>query len=285
MAIVKWQSDTHSVHRGRRSPWGIILPCMVAIPLVLAAGVIGYWHYLTWLPPYHPEAPVMPEPNGRAVALAALSRYRYSGDGSTTNASTATATPTEPIVNRPPIPVGWLNVLSDQLQAQLIPMRPILDDVRTSLALQWREPPPQDGILAPDGRNAMFRECARCFCAESRLAQSRDLYGEALQRSLDGMELGSLVSQGGGLITRYVALAGHAISFSEAEKVALLAPRSAVPAALDRVRRIHGKWETLPQMFETERRDDLALLYWVSRETRKEPLHRQRCSKWLWPCV
>jgi hypothetical protein len=215
-----------------RQRWGLIIGSGLALLAILAVGVVGYWQYVTSVPPFTAPPTVMPEPNGYTRALAALARLfppRSAGPlGPPPGYGTtpAAATPPSSRGGAPVLP-GWPLPPPHQLQVQMARRRPVLDGVRATLRLEWRSPPNRDGWTMSD--NARFRACARCFSAECIVAHNQGRYELAMQRSLDAMELASRLPHGGGIIPWLVADACHGIGMSQAERLVWDLPADVSP--------------------------------------------------------
>jgi hypothetical protein len=240
-----------------RHQWGIVVPGVLAIICIVTASAWGYWQYVNYVPPFRPQLPPMPSPNGYVKAqqaLAQLSKIRH-----------------------PPVPANWPHVTLAQLRAQLAVRRPILDQVRAIFPLEWRAPAVLDvnDTFAAMPSHSEFRECARCFADEGILARSEGDYGAAMQSSLDAIELGSKIPNGGGLISRLTGLACHAIGFDQAERTVSGMPAGAIPGALARLRRVRREWPSLSETLESERISHLAMDSQAFLEIQLEPLHGQ----------
>jgi hypothetical protein len=202
---------------------------ILAIVVMLGLIAAGYWRYVNDLPPFTPPAVRMPVPNGYTQAEQLIAKLSQT--------------------QRPQEPPTWPSGTPPELEAQLTPIRPCLDAMRATLRLEWRGPLRQSDAYVMPG----FQECTRCFVAEGNLARHQGDYATAMQRYLDGMELGGKVSDGGGADVWLVGTACHVIGFAGAERLVLSLPVRAVPAALQRVRQIREGWPRLADMLENER--------------------------------
>jgi hypothetical protein len=239
-----------------RSGWLIVLLAAIGIACALGLGVVGYWNYATSVPPFTPQLPPLPKPNGYERAATAAAR-----------ASRA---------KRPPYPPRWPNGTQAELRAQLAPVRPILDEIRSTFRLDWRAPPErglQAGAAFPD--YASFRGRARDFTAETVVARRGGDYDAAMQRSLDGMELAAKLPWGGPLTARLVGLACHAMGFSQVERVVPHLPATAISEALTRVRRVRNAWPPLSETWENERIMTLSLQRDAFLDLPRHPLREQ----------
>ena len=241
-----------------RHRWAIILTVVVAALGIVIGSTLGYWRYASYIPPFQAQVPPMPERNGYFVATKALSRLSQ--------------------VHRPPVPKRWPSGTPDELRAQLRPLEPIMAQVRAALPLEWRAPPVisvhgYDPILS--GTYAKFRECTRCFAAESILRSSEGDFAGAMRASLDAMELGSKIPWGGGLIARLTGRACHAIGFSMAERIALRVPANMIPAALERVRHIRDGWPPISETLQNDRVTTLSMDTDALREIERQPFYEK----------
>jgi hypothetical protein len=224
----------------------------------VVVSVIGCWEYVSYVPPFQPQLQPMPSPNGFMMASHALAQLDQ--------------------LRRPPVPRTWPNGSPAVLRAQLAVVRPILKQVRASFRLEWRSPPElglNAGSAELSGGDARFRECARCFAAESNLDRSEGNYAGAMQSSLDAMALGAKIPWGGGLIARLVGLACHAIGFDMAERTVSGLPAGAIPAALQRVRRLRWDWPPLAETLENERITKLSMDTEAFQEIARERIDEQ----------
>jgi hypothetical protein len=250
--------------RASRNGWLIVVLAAVGIVSALGLGVVGYWQYATSVPSFNPQLPPLPKPNGYVRAAKAAERMSRA--------------------ERPRFPMRWPNGTQAEIRAQLIPVRPILDEIRATLRMEWRAPP-ERGLRAaaalPD--YAGFRSCARYFMAETTVARRVGDYTTAMQRSLDGMELAAKVPWGGPLTARLVGLACHAIGFCQVEQIVPLLPARAIPTALDRVRRVRKEWPPVSETWESERVHTLSMWTDIFLELQRQPLREQFESLRSWP--
>jgi hypothetical protein len=216
---------------------------------VLGGLITALWGYALWantLPRYRPPLPPFPSPNGYTQAAAILAQMppwsRRMG----------------------PLP-SWPDGPPAVLRSIVLPARPLLDQIRAAFRLDWRVPFDRAGDITPE--LGQFREGAVHFIAESILAQSEGDVRTAMERRLDAMELGSKVSRGGNLIYGIgPGWIGHGGGFIGAERLVPELPASALPRALERVRRIRRSWPRFPEMLEVERMTGLARLSMIGHD-------------------
>jgi hypothetical protein len=241
------------VKQALRSGWGIVLAAVIAIVGSLGLAAIGYWRYATSVPPFTPHLPPMPQPNGYELAAQAVARLAGARRKATDH---------------------WPHGTPEQLRAQLAPVRPMLDEVRSCFRLEWRARPIiSNHDLFPE--YSQFRECARCFTAESLLARHRGDADGAMQRSLDAMELGSRVPKGGDILARFVGQACHGIGFEGVEPLVPRLPPDGVEAALRRVHQARQSWPPLAETLECERISELACWGESFEDLQRQPLRQQ----------
>lgn len=233
---------------------------VIAAAVLLLLGAYAYWRYASYVPTFAPQLPPVPKRNGYVRAEQAVLRLAR-GD----------------LLRRPAVPRGWPNGTPAELRAQVIVLRPVLDEVRAAFKLKWRLPPQLDAAgIRPGGfADGDFRDCACGFAAESHLAESRGDLSLAMQRSLDAIELGSNAPRGGGIYERQVGLAIHAIGYAEAGRLAAKLPASAIPPALARVRRLRKGWPPLSDMWQSERVQRLVVTREVFLRLGACPLRQQ----------
>jgi hypothetical protein len=238
----------------RRSVSGpiVVISAVVAILCVLCLGAMGYWRYANSLPPFRPPLPPLPRPNGYDVALRAVDRLA---------------------ARQPKFPDDWPNVAPEQLRTQLAPIRPMLDQMRSSFRLEWRARPVLRDEDFPNFSH--FLKCARCFTAESLLASSRGDDRAAMERALDAVELGSRLPKGGCLLARLIGGGCQSIGFQVVEPLVPRLPRSEVVPALERVRRVRQSWPPLAETMECERVTAIACLREQFENLQRLPLQQQ----------
>ncbi len=202
--------------------------------LFLFAGLLtGLWGYAIWANRIAPggfPAQALPVPNGYERAGAAAARIHLDF----------------PLRERDTLPIA-------ELRAAVAGSKPHLDAVRATFGLSWQATPVEGGGLL--GRPlSRFRACSRMFQAEAALARREGRPAEALQRSLDTMELASQFPRGGPLIDGMTGESCHAMGYAEAPRVLPELPPGAASAAIERVRRIRSGWPPFADALETERR-------------------------------
>jgi hypothetical protein len=235
-----------------RSGWLTVLAAVIGIIGALGLGVGGYWRYANSLPPFRPPLPSLPRPNGYDVALKAVDRLA---------------------ARHPEFPHDWPKVAPEQLRTLLAPVRPLLNQVRSSFRLEWRARPVLRDQDYPNFSH--FLKCARCFTAESLLASSRGDDRAAMERALDAVELGSRVPKGGCLVARLIGGGCQSIGFQVVEPLVPRLPQNEVEAALERVRRVRRNWPPLAETMECERVMELASLREQFANLRRLPLQQQ----------
>jgi hypothetical protein len=208
---------------------------VVGIIVTLAVGLWGYAYWANSLLPYRPQLPPMPQPNGYEQATLLAARLAK------------------------PQLANWPRGSPAEIRPLVDAARPTLDQIRATFQQEWRAPP----VLSVNYQfteMAAARECARYFVAESFLEQSRSDEGEGLQRTLDAVEIGVRFPKGGTNLHALVAVALHAIGFSQAEsQVSELSSRAATQA-LERVRRLRKILPPYSEILEGERISALASL-------------------------
>jgi hypothetical protein len=247
-----------------RSGWLIVLLAAIGFVCALGLGVVGYWRYAASVPPFKPQLPPMPKPNGYERAAKAAGRLSRA--------------------IHPPYPPHWPSGMPAELRAQLAPVRSILDEIRATFRLTWRAPPVlrlgdedslQYGVYPP----VVFWKCADCFVAESHLARSLGDYATAVQRGLDAIEFGSKSSWGCGKSARSNRVIYHQMGFRQVATVVSVLPQSAISGALERVRHVRSGWPPLSDMLESERIADLAAYTDYFKLLQREPFREQ--LNWL----
>jgi hypothetical protein len=168
------------------------------LALLLFTVAAGYLWWANTPPPPEP-APVaaLPSPNGFDACVAAAGRLP---------APSARSALDNPLRADPA-------AIRQALKLQ----QPTLDELRRALRLEYVTPPAARSAVST-GYLGAYREAARSFSAESRLAQSEGRWGEAIQRSLDAIDLGTKAGRGAPFIQYLVGMAVISIGHVQAER-------------------------------------------------------------------
>jgi hypothetical protein len=223
--------DRADLKHSRLRSWTVVTLGLFALALVLLTGLWGYARWANMVTPDTTAAAERPSPNGYDFATAAL-----------------VALPPEDGQVAP----GWLQRPASQLREAAAPARPVLDLLRDALQMEWMAPQPR-GFVIPTPELSQFRSCARFFVAEAVIAESEGRFGDAIQRRLDAMELGSKVPRGGPLLHGLVGVAVHTIGFTGTEPLVPRLPAGEIAPALARVRRVRTSWPHYPDILEAKR--------------------------------
>lgn len=209
--------------------------------------LVVFGGYLVWAnqplalePNDHP----LPEPNGFVLAMDAASRLSPSPNGS-------------PIVDR-----GFAD--PKVLREKLGPDQENLDNLRKSLGVAWGIPPIQDNTQKFPYL-AAFREGARKFAAESRLALAEGRAGDAMERALDAVELGARMGRQSPLIHYLAGLSASAIGVDQADRVAPALSGAQAQKAGARLDRILAAFPAPAGAFREERWVTLSTLLRIYR--------------------
>jgi hypothetical protein len=145
---------------------------LVVVLLLLVAGYLGWANAM---PGPVPDHRTLPSPNGYDAVLAAVTRISLQSVPS--SGSPWRAAPSE-------------------LRRELPRVRPALSELRAGLRLPYLAPPRDPNTPIP---SAAYRNAARHLVAEAALAMADQHPGEAVERSLDAIELGVSLRRGSGL--------------------------------------------------------------------------------------
>ncbi|HTE21366.1 MAG TPA: hypothetical protein VK689_23630, partial [Armatimonadota bacterium] len=173
-----------------------------AIVVSLLLGVLLFllppalWGVINYVPPFHPELPPLPDPNGYTVASGALRQ--------------------ESLAERLKDGERWQTLPLPELERALRKRRSALASVRAAFSLEWRVPDPLNN---ESSRGEEFREGSAWFAAESRLARGRGDYDAAMRHCLDAMELGAGACRGGDMGDRFVGQDCQVRGLAEAQRV------------------------------------------------------------------
>src|SRR5207245_5749026 len=96
--------------------------------------------------------------------------------------------------------------------------------------------------------------------------------GRAMQCSLDTMDLGCKIAIHGDMTNTALEPEWHLMCFGQAERLVPNLAASAVPAELERVRRVRHEWPSVAEMLEDERITTLAFCTELFRWYEKRPL-------------
>lgn len=145
----------------------------------LAVFMVSLFTYLGWvnaLPPPEPLPPrTLPHPNGYAAVLEAAAALEALEAG------------------LPPLGPPWKKDLTT-LRCAVARRKPALDQLRAAISLPYYTPP-YDPLVA-DGACPEIYNVPLRFWAESRIARADGQMGEAMQHSLDAIELGAKLGRG-----------------------------------------------------------------------------------------
>jgi hypothetical protein len=220
----------------RANPW--LIGCG-SLGALLAASFAAYLVWANRLPPPEPDSRVLPYPNGfDACVGAAMKLAKTPSTGPMANPERATPAELRPLLARD---------------------RAALDEVREGLRLPYVTPAlPNIAVESPYLEK--FREAARRFSVESRVALAEGRPAEAVQRALDALDLGAHVGRGAPIIHNLAGGSCAAIGIAAAERCipTLTAPEAR--AAGRRLDAIEGAWPSAADMFREERRLQLRSL-------------------------
>jgi hypothetical protein len=128
----------------------------------------------------------------------------------------------------------------------------VLAAMRRALPHDYREPPYPATAIARASYGP-FRETARLFAAESRVAAADARWDAAASAALDCMEMASKVSRGAALIGGFVSIAMQSIGCAELEPALAHLSPAATARSLARVRRIRTSWQSFADTLAEER--------------------------------
>jgi hypothetical protein len=145
------------------------------------------------------------------------------------------------------------------LRSAIIPHRARLAQLRAL----FREPagtlPVAEFHLAIERLKA-FRTAARMWAGESRLAGAGGDHLEAMDRSLDAVELGAWVGRSGPVLQYLIGSACQSIGLRQAEKNSRSLAPAELESALSRLERIDAQGTRLADVLRFERRYNLYIL-------------------------
>jgi len=215
-------TDETEPQRRRRGSRALALGCGAAAA-ALTTALFGYVWWANSLPKPEEVTRVLPTPNGYDACNAAVADLMSVPAGDVT-------------LTRP------LDADLQQLRRELAPRKDELDEVRRTLELPFLTPSP-----APKAdflRHASYRNVSLMFAGEARLALAAGDRSEALQRSLDAVELGVKFGRGAPYLHSLVGFAIQAIGVKAAERC--FGPMSAEDAQAAG-RRLDGILKGLPE--------------------------------------
>jgi hypothetical protein len=210
--------------------------------LLVFALFAGYLWWANTPPPPEP-APVvaLPSPNGFDACVAAATKLP----------GLATGTPKPSPVDDP------MQTDPAALREALKADEPALNELRRALRLEYVTPP-VTSMRQEFPYLAQYRQAARRFSAESRVAQSEGRWGVAIDRALDPIDLGSRTGRGGTLIHHLVGLALAAIGTVQAERCVAHLSVAEAHAAGQRLDRVMVRFPTAVDALRDERRFGLS---------------------------
>lgn len=209
-------SDETESQRRRRGGRTLTMGCGATVT-VLTVALLGYLGWANALPKPVQVARVLPTPNGYDACFAAA--QDLAGVGAV-----------GPMLRTP-----WEADLSD-LRREVEPRRGDLDALRRAMRLKYLTP--AELTDADFTRHREYRTACQLFAAEARLALAAGDRKTALARSLDAIELGNKIGQGGPYLHNLVRATCQTMGVEAAERCfGRLDPETArsLGARLDRV--------------------------------------------------
>lgn len=204
---------------------------------VIVVLLFAYLGIANSLPPPEPDTRVLPSPNGYDACKAAVSSL------------SATA-------GRSPIADPFGDPAA--LKVALAPQEPALNAVRKALRLPYLRPATTFKVGSrPDAALTGYRNAARGFAAESRLALTEGQPDVATQHALDAIELGTHVGRGAPVLDNLVGLASITIGLRAAESCTGQLTAEEGRTAGQRLDRILMDMPSVADVFEEERRTQL----------------------------
>jgi hypothetical protein len=201
--------------------------------------LIAFFGYVGWsnaLPPLEPDTRVLPNPNGYDAVLAAVLKLK---------------TVSAPSSQRP-----WSSSPA-ALRRELPRARPVLDELRTGLRQPYLTPA-RDPRQVP--QFAAYRSAARHLAAEAALALAEGKPAEAMDRSLDTIELGVSVERGASYGMSLLGAAVMAIGQNAAERCVDHLSAAEARVADRRLDQIMGE---LPEPGDVAAEDRRETLLWM----------------------
>lgn len=188
----------------KQQRWGLVGGGCATLFVALVAAAMGWWQYVSYVPPVAPPAAVIPIPNARDDVLAAI---RLLPAGGTLTSHTGNGVGGD----RGSTKVPLLQLRQDvQLEA------PALQRLRQGFQHEYANLP----VLFPAQsfpELAQLRELARALARESELALREGRSGDALRSGLDCVQLSGMSQKQGTLIHGLVAIAVGAIGLRSVE--------------------------------------------------------------------
>jgi hypothetical protein len=192
-----WELSEHERRNRRRAgcAWG----CGGALVLsvLLAGGIAAYWSYANQLPTLPPPLVTLPSPNARDECLAAVAL----------------------------LPPNLRNFFVDfqegketGLKEFVTASQPALSKVRASFKHVYLTPP-VTSYSAAFPELAQYRDLARLFAAEGRLAEQEGRLDDAVRSYLDCYRFGGEIQRGGPLIHGLVGIAVEAIALAPLDEL------------------------------------------------------------------
>lgn len=184
----------------RKRAWMIVAMSTMGVLMGALVGVAGYLRYANQVPDIAPLPAALPNPNGYdALAAAAMSLPK----------------PQKPIDDLDTIPMA-------ELRVRVAANRRMVTDSRKALKLECQAPPILSyRQLLPELDR--FRDLARAYVTEGKLAEREGRLKEAADCYLDALRLGERISHGGalihGLVSVFVTSMGNQRLFNLADRL------------------------------------------------------------------
>ncbi|MFN3651843.1 MAG: hypothetical protein ACK47B_19900 [Armatimonadota bacterium] len=230
--------STEESSKPRGSRRRTLAGCGAAL-LLLALIPVAYLVWANTPPAIPPDTRVYPTPNGYDRLRAAAMKLTAS-EGDSPLAKAAEGDP---------------EALRRALAADPA-QRAALEEVRQALKLDAMTPP-STGFEELYPHLARYREAARRFAAESRVADHDGNSNRAAQSAINAVELGSRSSPGGGIIHHLVAVACASIGVAALEGMESDLSADEARRAGERLDRVMAQFSRAPDMFREEKRSAL----------------------------
>jgi hypothetical protein len=205
--------------------------------LLLMTATLGYYRWANLVPAFRPPQTTPSEPGARAELVKVSDALRTPPGVTTNTLRDGAFDPSAPLPElRQMVAANRETLASGRLAATTLPY----------------SEPPQWGFDARYPHLAKFRNLARAFAAESRVALAAGDPDEAAAAAFAAMVLGSKVPRGGPLISGLVGIAVHAIGYAALEPVLPRLSPAATGRALARTRALREQWPTFADSLNWE---------------------------------
>lgn len=238
MSVEPERQQTENSHE--RRGWGCLGGC-AAILVVLLVGALGWWQYISYVPPIPSPQVTLPAPNGRDDYLAAIQLLPTDSD-----------TQIRDLYGTSNRMEGRFAIPTPRLQKIVQNAQPAMKRLRVGLEYRFGQPP-ITSFQQPYPELAEYRQLARLLAAESELALREGRTDAALRSGLEAVKMGDQLQHGGSLVHGLVGIAVNMIGLRSVENAVDFADASSSARAAQELRNLDLSAPTVADALGNER--------------------------------